>query len=150
MKESRSLQDLVPEVRDKAITFIARCESEIPGLKMVVCCTLRPKEIQDALYNLGRRGIEGERTVTNCKGGDSIHQYGRAFDVFPLLAGKPILFESDGDEVTDPIWQTIGRIGEECGLEWAGRWKHNTEGPHFQDMGGLTLAQLKETVGVYS
>ena len=149
-KESRSLYDLKPEVRDIAISFITRCELEIPGLKMVVSCTLRPKEVQDALYLIGRRGIQGERIVTNCKGGDSFHQYGVAFDVFPLLGGKPILQTAEGDEVSDPLWQKIGKIGEECGLEWAGRWTHNREAPHFQQTGGKTLAQLKEEVGIYA
>lgn len=142
-KDSRDLHDLLPFVRDKAISFIARAEMEIPGLKLVVSQTYRSPESQDELYQIGRRGVTGEKIVTNCKGGDSFHQYRIAFDVFPLRYGKPILFESDGDEVSDPVWQKLGEIAEECGLEWAGRWNHNREGPHFQDSHGLTLAQLK-------
>lgn len=147
VKESRSLEDLQPEVKAVMISFISRCEMEIPGLRMIVCCTLRPKEVQDALYLIGRRNIPNEKIVTNCKGGDSYHQYGVAADFFPTIGGKPILFENDGDEVSDPIWQKIGSIGEECGLEWAGRWKHNREAPHFQYTGGRTIAQLKEQNG---
>src|SRR5258706_8491535 len=116
IKESRDLNDLKPEVKSLALAFKARCEFEIPGLVIIFACTLRPKEVQDELYQRGRRGILGERIVTNCKGGDSYHQYGVAFDVFPLFGGKPILFESDGDEVSDPIWQKIGQIGEDIGL----------------------------------
>lgn len=143
MYDSRKLEDLLPCVRKRAIIAIARWESEIPGIKIIVCATLRDKECQDALYQIGRRGIAGERVVTNAKGGDSFHQYCVAFDIFPLRGGKPILSSADGDEVSDPIWQTIGRIGKEEGLEWAGEWPHFKEAPHFQYTGGLNLNELK-------
>jgi peptidoglycan L-alanyl-D-glutamate endopeptidase CwlK len=38
----------------------------------------------------------------------------------------------------------IGKIGESCGLEWAGNWKTFKEFPHFQYTGGLTIAQLQQ------
>lgn len=142
--DSRSLEDLIPPARDRARMHIARCEMEIPGLKMIVSMTYRSAETQHELYQIGRRGIAGEKIVTNADAGDSYHQYRCAYDVFPMLQGKPILSQPIGDEVSDPLWQQIGKIGEEYGLEWAGRWKHNTEGPHFQYTGGMTLASLKD------
>jgi len=142
MLESRKLEDLIPCVSSKAIYFIARAEVELE-IKIIVTCTRRDGEKQHALYQVGRRGIPGERIVTNADSGESFHEFGVAFDIFPIRYGKPVLFESDGDQVSDPIWQNLGRIAAECGLEWAGNWKHFPEGPHFQYTGGLTLAQLK-------
>lgn len=141
MYNSRLLEDLLICVRSRAVEFIAAAELAIPGLKMVVCSTYRDKEAQDELYAQGR--TKPGAKVTNAKGGGSFHNYRVAFDVFPILHGKPILFEADGDNVSDPIWQKIGEIGEEIGLEWAGRWKSFCEAPHFQYTGGLTLEDLQ-------
>lgn len=143
MFNSKEVFDLLPCVQLRCNSFKARAEMEVPGLKLIICSTLRDKESQDALYQIGRRGIAGERVVTNAKGGDSFHQYGVAFDVLPLIYGKSAYTLQDGDEVSDPLWQTLGRIAEEEGLEWGGRWKTFKEGPHFQYTGGLSLNELK-------
>jgi peptidoglycan L-alanyl-D-glutamate endopeptidase CwlK len=140
MYNSRSLEDLLPCVQTRAVSFIAAAESQIPGLKMIVCSTYRDKESQDALYAQGR--TTAGRIVTNAKGGQSFHNFRVAFDTFPTLYGKPILFEKDGDEVSDPIWQKLGAIAKANDLEWAGLWEHFKEAPHFQYTGGLTLEDL--------
>jgi peptidoglycan L-alanyl-D-glutamate endopeptidase CwlK len=142
MYDSRSLEDLLPVVRGRAVSFIARAEVEL-DIKLIITSTYRDKDKQDALYAIGRRGIAGERIVTKCRGGDSFHQYRIAFDIFPVRNGKPVLFQEDGDEVRDPIWQSLGKIAKECGLEWGGDWRSFPEGPHFQYTGGLTLSELK-------
>lgn len=141
MLNSRSLEDLLPCVQSRATWFIAQAELEIPGLRMIVCSTYRDNEAQDALYAQGR--IKPGAIITNAKGGESNHNYRVAFDVFPTLYGKPILFEKDGDQVSDPIWQKLGKIARTNGLEWGGDWKHFTEAPHFQYTGGLTLKELR-------
>lgn len=141
MYNSRSLEDLLSCVQSRAISFIAQAELEIPGLKMIVCSTYRDNESQDALYAQGR--TKPGSIVTNAKGGQSFHNYRVAFDTFPTLHGKPILFETDGDQVSDPIWQKLGAIADANGLEWAGNWEHFKEAPHFQYTGGLTLENLR-------
>lgn len=146
MWTSKSLSDLRAPVRDRMYPFVADIENAIPGLKMIVSCTIRDKEAQDALYKIGRRGIPGEKVVTNAKGGDSFHQYGVAADFFPALHGKPIMFEKDGDEISDPIWNRIAIVAKTHGLEWAGLWKSFPEGPHFQYTAGLTINDLRSGV----
>jgi peptidoglycan L-alanyl-D-glutamate endopeptidase CwlK len=70
----------------------------------------------------------GTRRVTNACPGQSVHQYGLAFDAVPTLGGKPLW--DDADALDD-----MGAIGEECGFEWAGRWRTFQEFVHFQAVG---------------
>jgi peptidoglycan L-alanyl-D-glutamate endopeptidase CwlK len=134
MINSRNLDDLLPQVKIKVEQFIQACKDK--GIDILVTSTYRDMESQDALYEQGRT-TQG-RIVTNARGGDSYHNWRCAVDVVPIIGGKP---DWDGSH---PTWQQIGEIGEECGLEWAGRWKSFRELAHFQYTGGLTLAQLKE------
>ena len=78
--------------------------------------------------------------VTNAKGGQSFHNWRMAFDVVPLVNGKPV-WSTSGD--AGKLWRKIGLIGKSCGLEWAGDWKRFPEFPHFQYTGGMTLADLQ-------
>ena len=134
MINSRSLDELLPEVKAKVEQFISLCKDA--GIELLVTSTYRDNESQDALYDQGRT-TQG-KIVTNAKGGDSFHNYRCAVDVVPLVCGKPDW------EGSHPVWQDIGRIGKESGLEWAGEWKTFKELAHFQYTGGLTIAQLKE------
>ena len=134
MINSRNLDDLLPQVKIKVEQFIQACKDK--GIDILVTSTYRDMESQDALYEQGRT-TQG-RIVTNARGGDSYHNWRCAVDVVPIIGGKP---DWDGSH---PAWQQIGEIGEECGLEWAGRWKSFRELAHFQYTGGLTLARLKE------
>ena len=134
MINSRNLDDLLPQVKIKVEQFIQACKDK--GIDILVTSTYRDMESQDALYEQGRT-TQG-RIVTNARGGDSYHNWRCAVDVVPIIGGKP---DWDGSH---PAWQQIGEIGEECGLEWAGRWKSFKELAHFQYTNGLTLAQLKE------
>ena len=67
----------------------------------------------------------GDRRVTNALPGQSVHQYGLAIDAVPTLGGKPLW--DDSDALDD-----MGKVGEECGFEWAGRWRSFQEFVHFQ------------------
>lgn len=136
MITSRSLDDLKPEVKQKAEAFIAACALE--GIDLLVTCTYRDYEAQNALYNQGRR-VRGN-VVTNAKGGYSYHNFRCAFDVVPLRNGKPVWGTVGMDF---KLWQQVGKIGKAQGLEWAGDWREFREYPHFQYTGGLSLAQLR-------
>ncbi|MEW6115379.1 MAG: M15 family metallopeptidase [Nitrospirota bacterium] len=151
---SRRIDDLHPSVQKRAVLLLDRCAEQ--GIQVILICTQRDMKEQAALYAQGReeiakvnalravagmaplKSITENRIVTNAKPGDSLHNYGLAFDVVPLEAGKPIW------DSGHPVWQTIGKIGKECGLEWAGDWKRFKEFPHFQYTGGLSLAQVRQ------
>jgi peptidoglycan LD-endopeptidase CwlK len=135
---SRSLDDLRPEVAEKAKKFLSLCRAK--GINVIVTDTLRTFKEQDDLYAQGRTkpGFE----VTKARAGYSWHNFGRAFDVVVIIDGKaqyklPFVF-----------WEIVGQIGESVGLEWGGRWTMEREGiidlPHFEDRGGMTLAEARE------
>jgi len=117
------------------------------GVTILLTCTYRSGEEQDALYAQGR--THPGRVVTNARAGESLHNRtdphggpaAEAFDVVPLRHGKPVwgtsgdgIDDDDSDDHTDDleVWQRVGAHGEAAGLEWAGRWKRMKEFPHFQ------------------
>ena len=133
MINSRSLDELIPQAKERVEKFIALCKEH--NIDILVTSTYRDAESQNALYAQGRTAPG--KIVTNAKAGDSWHNWRCAVDVVPLVNGKP---DWDGSH---PIWAEIGRLGKEAGLEWAGEWHSFKELAHFQYTGGLTLAQLK-------
>jgi peptidoglycan L-alanyl-D-glutamate endopeptidase CwlK len=132
MINSRAIAELLPRVQTKAINFIAACRKA--GIELIVTSTYRDAQSQDALYAQGR--TTPGKIVTNVAGGDSMHQHRVAFDVVPIVNGKCCWDDR-------ALWSQVGKIGQQCGLEWGGAWKSFVDRPHFQDTGGLTLAQLK-------
>jgi len=134
MINSRSLEDLIPQAKERVEKFIALCKEN--DIDLLVTSTYRDNESQTALYEQGR--TTPGKIVTNAKCGDSWHNWRCAVDVVPLVNGKP---DWDGSH---PIWNKVGELGEQAGLEWAGRWQTFKELAHFQYTGGLTLTDLKE------
>ena len=132
MINSRSLDELIPQAHVRADKLIELCKAA--GIDLLVTSTYRDNELQDALYAQGR--TKPGKIVTKAKGGQSFHNYRCAFDVMPIVNGKPVWEDSD-------LWQQIGRLGKQIGLEWAGDWVTFKEYPHFQYTGGKTLKQLQ-------
>ena len=129
---SRSLSDLHPKAREKAMQWIDRCREA--GIDVLIYCTYRSASEQDDLYRIGRE-IPGKR-VTNAKGGQSMHQYRVAWDAVPLIGGKPAWSNSE-------LYRRMGEVAESLDIEWAGRWKSFRETAHFQYVNGLTLADFQ-------
>ena len=134
MINSRSLDDLIPPAKERVERFLSLCKDQ--GIDLLVTSTYRDNESQQALYEQGR--TTAGKVVTNAKAGDSWHNWRCAVDVVPMVNGKP---NWDG---LHPVWDQIGQLGEQAGLEWAGRWRTFKELAHFQYTGGLTLTDLKE------
>lgn len=81
----------------------------------------RTFERQNELYASGR--TKPGPIVTNAKGGQSLHNYGVAFD---------IVIEGVWYDTRSPLWARIGSLGESLGLTWGGRWSSFPDFPHFQ------------------
>ena len=92
----------------------------------------RSPDAQAALWQQGRDSsgnvTDPSAIVTNAKPGQSMHNYGIAFDVVEVLP--------DGTEdwgMSKPgNWDLMGRLGESIGLEWGGDWTGWQDHPHFQ------------------
>jgi peptidoglycan L-alanyl-D-glutamate endopeptidase CwlK len=139
---SRSLNDLHPKVRKLAEKLILRAMEN--GTPIIITQTYRTKEEQDALYAQGRTAPG--RVVTNARGGESYHNYGLAFDVAIIGRDGKVRWENDADVNANGVsdWEEVGRIGEELGLEWGGRWQEKKrDAPHFQYTFGLSIQDLK-------
>lgn len=141
MINSRSLDELLPPVAERARKFLDLCAEN--DIDILITCTYRDFEMQDRLYAQGRM-LPGQ-IVTWAKAGDSWHNWRRAFDVVPLRAGKPIWSVRGHDK---EIWLKVGELGVSCGLEWGGNWTRHPDYPHFQDKTGRTLYGLKKEAGL--
>lgn len=101
--------------------------------------TFRSFEEQNFLYNQKPK-------VTNAKGGQSIHNYGLAFDIVMLYDKN-----NDGTFETasfneDENFKRVTEFFIKNGYEWGGNWKTLKDKPHFQKTFGYGWKDLKELV----
>lgn len=129
----RLLNELATPVRMAAEAAKAECTAA--GYDLLVTCTYRSGEEQDALYAQGR--TKPGAKVTNAKAGQSFHQYRVALDLYPMVSGKP---DFSGKS---PNWHKIAAIFKKHGFEWAFEWKRFKEMPHFQMTGGHPLSYFQ-------
>ena len=132
---SSRIEDLDPDVQDMALDFLQHCARE--GITLRVTQSYRTLEEQAALYAQGRTAPGP--IVTHAPPGYSFHNFGRAFDVCQMGATP---YPDPDTTAGRAWWEMLGTIGEHCGLEWGGRWKH-PDRPHFEHHGGSTLAALR-------
>lgn len=155
---SRSLDDLRPEVREKAEKLIAECAGK--GVGLIITSTLRTPKEQFAYYSQGRKDLkfvnmaraeaglapitrlENRRIITHNL--TSTHESGCAFDVAIRRHGAIVWeIKADLNENHIPDYEEIGATGEAIGLRWGGRFKFR-DYVHFEYTGGLTFAELKD------
>lgn len=154
MKNSRSLDDLLPVVAVRVRSMLARCAADPWFIKnkitVLVTSTERDNEAQNDLFAQGR--TKPGKIVTNARGGYSWHNHKCAVDVAPKRDGVIIwgtkgdgIDLDDSDDHTDDreLWERVAAHGEAAGLEWAGRWVSFKEFAHFQYTGGLPMAQMR-------
>lgn len=91
----------------------------------------REDKQQIDLYQIGRRGIDGEKTVTDCDGIDkkSDHQLGKAFDFYGYVSGKADYSKEVMQSIAMHIIH-IAKIKFGIRLYWGGKWK-NQDMPHI-------------------
>lgn len=129
----RNLRTLLPAAHRAA----RRCLSSLiaAGLHPRILSGTRTYPEQDALFRVGRRGVKGERPVTNARAGQSNHQFGISWDVGLFTAdGKYLVEHTDYDQ--------LGRIFTSPDVEWGGNWKF-VDRPHFGLRTGLPLSEVR-------
>lgn len=138
MVNSRDIDDLIPEVAQQCRALIEACKQE--NIDIIVTSTYRDFASQNALHAQGRSvasKAKGEKIVTNAKAGQSFHNFRIAFDVVPIVAGKAVWNN-------EAVWNKIGELGKNLGLEWAGDWVKFKEKAHFQKAGQNTSDLIKQ------
>lgn len=120
---SRSIEDLDPAARQVCKAQLAECTAQ--GIELIVTSTYRDFVAQTALYAIGRTVQHERRPVTNAKAGKSWHNFKCAWDVVPIVTGKPVW------DALDPIWKEVVRIGKAAGAEAGAEWKTFPDMPHF-------------------
>jgi len=132
------MDNLHPDIKDEVIRLVNKVNTEIltSNVKMLVTQGLRTFDEQDALYNQKPK-------VTNAKGGQSMHNYGLAFD-FCLFQGGKLIWDVakdfDGDKVSD--WLEIVKLFKDNGYTWGGNFRSISDKPHFEKTFGHTWQQL--------
>jgi len=149
------LRSLKPEIQDKVSALLDFCQQS--ALEILIYCTFRSFENQAKLYCQGRtvdqiavKAIELANIyhrddlsqlllatkpqpgaiVTFAAPGQSLHNYGLAFDAVPVANGKLIWGNTSPEE--RKLWQLYGKLGRKAGLDWAGNWRKFREYPHLQ------------------
>lgn len=123
---SRKIEDLVPELREKAEEFAQKMADA--GVSFIFTCTRRSQEEQDELYARGR--TKPGRKVTWTR--KSKHIEGRAFDIAIVREEKAVWdIKADVNNDNRPDYIQAGELGESIGLRWGGRFK-SPDYPHFE------------------
>ena len=115
------LSDVKPILAEKCRAVIQLAANE--GFTLVVTQGFRTVAEQDRLFLIGRRGIKGERKVTNARGGQSNHNHGTAVD-FAFVVNGEISWN-------EKLYQNIGRWAKQAGLSWGGNWRFK-DLPHVE------------------
>lgn len=126
----------------------------VPALKGNAYCritqTLRTFAEQDALYAQGRTKLfDGNNNklgiVTNCKGGQSFHNYGFAFD-FVLMDGNAANWDTvkDFDKDGESDWMEVVNIFKDAGYIWGGDFESISDKPHIEKTFGLDWTDMLE------
>lgn len=154
---SRKISDLHSSFREKASMFQRACDEE--GLQVLIYCTSRTLAEQARLFRKGRRFQEiqnkavelekvykrpdlakillnvgpqkSKKIVTWAGPGQSLHNYGFAFDGCPMEEGKPVWDTKDPEHTA--MWLKYGDTAKSFDLIWAGDWPiEKREFPHIQ------------------
>lgn len=121
---SRLISDLDPDVATVCNAHILACHRA--GIELLVTSTYRNYLAQDAVYAIGRTVDKEKRPVTKAKAGQSFHNFRAAYDVVPLVGGKPVW------DAKDPIWKEVVRLGKQAGAQAGADWPTFPDLPHFE------------------
>jgi len=131
MINSRDISELHPTLQRGARELISRMNAQ--GFPVGISSTYRSIEYQNHLFEQGRS--RPGQIVTNARGGQSIHNYRLAFDIFKNVRGQEFS--------NARFFDVAGRIWQEMGGVWGGSWVSFPDRPHFEFTGGLSLACLQ-------
>ena len=143
------IEQLHPKIKDEVKNiYLNEIVTQLGSTTCRFAYTLRTLQEQKDLYALGRTKLfdaTGHRLgiVTNANAGQSIHNYGLAFDIV-LIANNNASWDTvkdfDGDGKSD--WMEVVTIFKNHGYVWGGDWKFK-DAPHFEKTFGHDWQSLK-------
>ncbi len=119
-RTERNIATLTPETQRAARIWLktAKAIAEVEGYDVRIICGTRTYKEQDALFRKRPR-------VTKARGGQSMHNFGIAWDV-GIFRGK----EYFGDHA---LYTKVGKLYNQVpGITWGGTWKSFVDQPHYQ------------------
>jgi peptidoglycan L-alanyl-D-glutamate endopeptidase CwlK len=127
-----------PKIREELKQYYIECNNKLPkGVRLRFAYVYRSIAEQNVLYNQKPK-------VTNAKGGQSIHNYGLAFDyVIMLDKDNNGTFETIEWDLKSPYHKVVVDYFKSKGYEWGGSWSTFKDYPHFQKAFGHTWQSLK-------
>lgn len=145
------IEKLHPKIRNKVKEDYLTINFRLPhGIRLRFSEGYRDPEYQARLYAQGRTDMSKPK-VTNAKPGQSIHEYGLAFD-FVLLYDRDRngTYESaswreseDFDKNGKKDWFEVVDFFKERGYKWGGSFKTIYDSPHFELTFGETWRTLQ-------
>ncbi len=121
-QNAEKLSEVNPTLAEKCREIIRLANAE--KFQLLITDGYRSDAEQNALYAIGRRGIAGEKKVTNAKGGQSNHNKRTAIDFAFVIDGKVSCDEK--------LYPNLGRWAKIVGLKSGGNWKHFKDFPHVE------------------
>ena len=135
------IENAHPIIREELKAQYIEINRRLPkGVRLRFAYVYRSIEEQNKLFNQKPK-------VTNARGGQSIHNYGLAFDIV-------ILYDKDGNGTFETAsweqnkhWMEVVKYFKSKGYVWGGDWKSFKDAPHFEKTFGNTwiTIQAKET-----
>lgn len=133
------IEKMHPNLRDELREQYLQINTALPqGIRLRFTNTHRSISDQDYLYGQGR-SRPGNK-VTNAKGGQSIHNYGMAFDIVILVQRQGVWMAS---WTVDAHWIRVANFFKSRGWVWGGDWKSFVDNPHFEKTFGNTWQSLQ-------
>ena len=127
-----------PKLRDELEKDYIECNNLLPkGIRLRFAYVYRSVEEQNKLF-------AQKPKVTNARGGQSIHNYGFAFDIV-ILKDKDNngTFETASFDI-DEHWIKVVKFFKSKGWTWGGDWKSFKDAPHFEKTFGHTWQTLSK------
>lgn len=127
-----------PKLRDELEKNYIECNNLLPkGVRLRFAYVYRSVEEQNQLFAKRPK-------VTNARGGQSIHNYGLAFDIV-ILKDKDNngTFETASFDI-DEYWKMVVSYFKSKGWTWGGDWKSFKDAPHFEKTFGHTWQTLSK------
>jgi peptidoglycan L-alanyl-D-glutamate endopeptidase CwlK len=127
-----------PKLRDELEKDYIQCNNLLPkGVRLRFAYVYRSIDEQNKLFAQRPK-------VTNARGGQSIHNYGLAFDIV-ILKDKDNngTFETASFEM-DEHWMNVVKFFKSKGWTWGGDWKSFKDAPHFEKTFGHTWQTLSK------